>query len=81
MVEPRYLCSNLLHELKIAPGFGKSAHIFQVPDRESLHFRKFVNQIREQTIDYPGSPAFPFLPCQDIVPDLPGEKDQFAVYG
>jgi hypothetical protein len=23
MVEPRYLCSNLLHELKIAPGFGK----------------------------------------------------------
>jgi len=30
-----------------------------------------VNQIRGQTIDYLCSPAFPFLSCQDIVPDLP----------
>jgi hypothetical protein len=45
MMEPWYLCSNLLHKSGVTPGFGKFPHIFQVPDREPFHVGEFVDQI------------------------------------
>jgi hypothetical protein len=40
-VEPRFLCSNLLHELKIAQGFGKFPQYFRFltekPSYQEIH--------------------------------------------
>ena len=73
------MCSNLLHEVKIAPDLCKLTHVLQVPDRESLHIRKFMHQIRGQTVDDFRTPTLPLLPGQDVAPDLPVDEDQFAV--
>jgi hypothetical protein len=40
MVEPWYLCSNLLHELGVTPGFSKFPHVFQVPDKRIPSFQE-----------------------------------------
>lgn len=80
MMEPGYLCSNLLHKLRVRPGLGKPAHVLQIPGRESLHIREFMHQVRRQPVDNPGLPLLLILPDQDVISDLPIEVDEWAGY-
>ena len=45
IVEPRDLCSNLLHKCLVWPGLGEGAHVLEITCREPLHFREFASQV------------------------------------
>src|SRR5208337_805643 len=46
IVEPRQLCSNLLHKLLLGPDFGEPSHILEVARRETLHIGKRALEVR-----------------------------------
>ena len=79
VVEPRQLCSNLLHKLLLGPDLGETPHILEVAGREAFHIGKLALQVRCQAIDDFSSPAFLLLPIKDFTADLPIKEDQFAV--
>ena len=79
VVEPRQLCSNLLHKFLLGPDLGEAPHILEVAGREAFHVGKRALQVRRQAIDDLGAPAFPLLPIEDVAADLPIKQDQFAV--
>ena len=80
-MEPRQLCSNLLHKFLVGPDLGETPHILEVAGREAFHVGKLVLQVRRQAIDHLSAPAFPRLPIEDVAADLPIEQDQFSVNG
>ena len=61
------------------PGLGKTAHIFQVPGRETLHLRELVAEVAGEPVDHLRPPSFPLLGVEDRLANLPVELDQFAV--
>ena len=79
VVEPRQLCSNLLHKLLLGPDLGETPHILEVAGREAFHVGKLALQVCCQAIDDFSSPAFLLLPIKDVTADLPIKEDQFAV--
>ncbi|HEY1215514.1 MAG TPA: hypothetical protein VGE93_17930 [Bryobacteraceae bacterium] len=78
-MEPRQLCSRLLHKFRIRPGLGKGAHVFQVARRETSHIRECGLQVARQLVHDGGSPSLLLLPLKDVVPDLPVQLDQLPV--
>lgn len=42
IVEPRQLCSNLLHKFILSPDLGEAPHILEVTDRKALHVARSV---------------------------------------
>ena len=78
-MEPRQLCSNLLHKLFLGPDLGEAAHIFEVANRETPHVWKLALQVGSQAIDDLSAPTFPLLPIEDVAADLPIKEDQLAV--
>jgi hypothetical protein len=53
----RALCSNLLHNSSVGPGFGERAHVLQVARREPLHLRKGGVKVSAEPVDDARSPA------------------------
>ena len=78
-MEPRQLCSSLLHKFRLGPGLGHGAHVFEITRRKAFHLREGVAQIVGQPVDDLGAPSLACLPGQDIAADLPVEQHQFAV--
>jgi len=78
-VEPRQLCSNLLHKLLLGPDLGETPHILEVAGREAFHSGKLALQVCRQAIDDFSSPAFLLLPIKDVTADLPIKEDKFVI--
>ncbi len=79
VVEPRQLCSNLLHKFIVGPDLGEAAHVLEVTRGEALHIGKLALQICRQAINDLCAPAFPLLPIEDVAADLPIQQDELAV--
>jgi len=56
-MEPRNLCSNLLHKFPIGIFMSEPPHIFQISGRKSLHAGKGASQVLGNLIDDLGPPA------------------------
>ncbi len=56
-VPPGQLFSRLLHKLRVRPGLGERAHVFQVARRETPHIRKGDLQVTCKLFDDAGSPS------------------------
>lgn len=78
-VEPRNLCSRLLHKFRIRPCLRKRAHVFQVAWRETAHVRERGLEVARQLIHDGGAPSLLLLPLENIAPDLPVQLDQLPV--
>ena len=79
VVVPGDLCKHRLHKCLVRPRFGERPHVFQVARRKSLDIGEGSLEVDRQAVDHFGSPAFPFLPVEDIAADLPVQQDQFPV--
>ena len=80
VVEPRDLCSSLLHKCRIRPCLGKSPHILQVAWRKTFHFGECVPEVACQPVNDPGSPALLCLAYENISADLPIQQYQLTMY-
>jgi hypothetical protein len=76
---PRQLCNNLLHKLSVGPRLGKRSHIFEISRGETGHLRKRSTEVCRQPVDNLAPPSFSFLPGQNILSDVPVEKNKVAV--
>src|SRR5271157_710675 len=80
IVEPRNLCSSLLHKLLRGPDLGKGTHVLQVAGRESLRSRECAFQIARQTINDLRSPLLLCLALENLSANLPVQQDQLPVH-
>jgi hypothetical protein len=75
------LCSKLLHNFGVRPCLGKSAHIFEIPDRVAAEIRERALKIGGEAIDNLCAPALSFLIGQNLMSDLPVMPDKLGVGG
>ena len=81
VMAPRQLCNDLLHKLGVWPRFGKGPHVLQISNREPLHIREFMMQIRSKKINDFGTPAFILLAVQNVSTNAPIENDHLGING
>lgn len=79
VVEPRQLCSNLLHKFFLGPDFGEATHVLQVARREALQIGKLALEVCGQTIDDLSALGFFGLSIEDVAANLPIQEHQLAV--
>jgi hypothetical protein len=80
-VKPRHLCSSLLHKLPIRPCGSKSAHVFQIAWRKTLHVRKGISKISRQPVHHLGDVALLCLLVQDALANVSIQQHHDAVAG
>ena len=78
-MEPRQLCSKLLHNCPVGPGFGEGSHVFEVAGGEAGHLREGRLEVDGEPIDDPGAPALMVLPGEDLAADLPVKQHHVAI--
>ena len=78
-MEPRQLCSSLLHKFRTRPSLGKRTHVLEVARRKALHLRESRPQILRQPLDHLGAPALFRLPRQNVAANLPVQQNQLAI--
>jgi hypothetical protein len=66
-MEPRQLCSSLLHKVAVRPGGGERAHVFQVAWRKSFRVRKRLAQVMRKAVDDFRAPPAPLLHLRDLL--------------
>src|SRR5476649_2602344 len=79
-MEPRQLCSRLLHKFRVGPRLRQRAHIFQVAQGKTAHVWKRCFQVSSELVNYSGAPPLALLTIQDFPANLPVQGHEFAVY-
>ena len=74
VVEPRQLCSNLLHRFIVSPDLREGRHMLEVADRKAFDVWKLVPQVSCQPIDDFGTSASLCCLWRDVAVDLPIRK-------
>src|SRR5947209_9309338 len=57
VVEPRNLCSNLLHKFFLGPTRCKRSHVLEISRREAFHLWEGFPEVHRQAVDYLRSPT------------------------
>ena len=70
-----------LHNCLVRPVLREGAHVFEVPARQALGFRKRSAQVGGEAIDHLGAPTGLLLARQDVAADAPVQEHELAVHG
>ena len=79
-MEPRQLCSKLLHNCFLGPGFCQGSHVLEVAGRKTLHFGERLVKVLTELIYDLGAPALLLLAEDNFFSDPPIQKNKFVVY-
>ena len=78
---PRNLCNKLLHKFLVWVGLGQSAHVLEIPRRETLHLWERAAKVRGQAVYDFSAPAALVLLGYNVAAHSPVEHDQLTIDG